>query len=332
MVLVAAVVAIVVVGKDRILSKIRGAASSRVTAAVDQVAGTPASPGDRAAAPGALTLPGLRKALKTAIQMPRDDAQPAAPPPGELEKVSYRAPLGDNAAYVTPVKPGPRRPAILWIHGGFNWGIDDGAWVPAGRDNDQTAIAFRKAGIAEMYPALRGASGNPGNPECFLGEVDDILAAAEFLAARPDVDPRRIYLGGHSTGAVMVLLAAESSTRFRTVFAFGPVADPRQYGESSCVPRGASPEETRPRAPIEFLHEIATPTFIIEGESGNAPVFPMMKKRVGSAPIQFLTIPGATHFSELAASYDVLARAILADTGERPAIQVTVEQIQAAMK
>jgi len=71
---------------------------------------------------------------------------------------------------------------------------------------DRFGRPVRKAGIAELYPALRGASGNPGKPECFLGEIDDILAAADFLARRPDVDPQRIYLGGHSTGGTMVLL------------------------------------------------------------------------------------------------------------------------------
>src|SRR4029079_8280193 len=169
----------------------------------DPAAGKPggaAEPG----APKKLTLPGLRKALKTSIHGERDETPAAEPPAGDLEKVSYDAPLGKNVAYVTPVKPGARLPTIIWIHGGFGWGIDELAWTPAERGNDQTAIAFRKAGIAEMYPALRGGSQNPGSPECFLGEVDDVLAAAEFLAKRPDVDPQRIYLGGHSTGGLMV--------------------------------------------------------------------------------------------------------------------------------
>jgi hypothetical protein len=71
---------------------------------------------------------------------------------------------------------------------------------------------------------------------------------------------------------------------------------------------------------------------VIEGERGNAPVFPMMQKRVGSAPLSFLTIPGATHFNDLAAGCDVIAKAILADTGDTPAIRITVDAIQAAMR
>lgn len=323
---IAAVVALVVINRGRLLAKLRGAASAPVAGVTDK---PDAAPGPT----GVMTLPGLRKALKTTVGEGQRDATPAPEPPaGDLEKVTYDAPLGKNVAYVTPVKSGPKRPAIVWIHGGFGWGIDEGAWTPGPRDNDQSAIGFRKAGIAEMYPALRGGSQNPGHQECFLGEIDDVLAAAELLARRPDVDPRRVYLGGHSTGALIALLAAASTPRFRAVFAFGPVADPRQYGPSSCEPPGISEAEARPRSVIEYLHEIVTPTFVADGAEGNVAVFPMMRKRVGAAPITFLTIPGANHFTALAPEVDAAAKAILADIGDKPAIHLTVEQIQAAMR
>ena len=352
---VVAVIALAVVNKDRLMTKLRGIASSKIASSTDK-SGAADKPGaadksgtdksgaadkssaaDKSGAAGAgeprtLSLPGLRKTLKTTIEGERDESPAPEPPAGDLEKVSYDAPLGKNVAYITPVKPGARGPAIIWIHGGFGWGIDDLAWTPGERANDQSATGYRKAGIAEMYPALRGGSQNPGHPECFLGEIDDVLAAADFLAKRADVDPQRIYLGGHSTGALIALLAAESTTRFRTVFAFGPVADPRQYGKSSCMPAGAGDNETRARSALEFLFEIATPTYVIDGVNGNAGVFPMMKKRSGNAPITYLTIPGADHFSALAPGVDVTAMAILADTGNKPAINITVDAIQAAMR
>lgn len=343
LVIVAAVVALGVVNKDKILARLRGRAESKIASVTGKSAdrspsGNPDRPaaaaGDSApAAPKEMTLPGLRKALKTSISGGERDETPAPEPPaGDLEKVTYDAPLGKNVAYVTPVKPGARRPAIVWIHGGFNFGIDSGCWEPSSRENDQSAAGYRKAGIAEMYPALRGTSGNPGKPECFLGEVDDVLAAADFLARRPDVDPSRIYLGGHSTGGLMVLLSAASTPRFRSVFSFGPVADPRQYGKSSCEPQDPPDNEASARSAIQWLHEIVTPTYIIDGARGNAGVFPMMQKRVGRAPITFLTIPGADHFSALAPGNDVIARAILADTGDKPAIHLTADTIAAAMK
>jgi len=178
-----------------------------------------------------------------------------------------------------------------------------------------------------MFPALRGFSGNRGKPECFLGEVDDILAAAEHLANRPDVDPARIYLGGHSTGGTLVLLAAASTHRFRAVFAFGPVSDPRQYGASGCLPGGKPESEYVARAPVRWIGSIVTPTLVIEGEySGNAEEFPALQKHA-SRVVKFVAIAGADHFSVLAPATEALARAILADTGPKVSITLDIAAI-----
>src|SRR5690349_11046879 len=100
--------------KDVILAKLRGA-SPEVASALDS---TPAkemlervtraagkqSGEQPPAKPGELTLPGLRKALKTTIDGQRDEDPAPDPPAGVLEKVMYDAPLGKNVAYVTPVQ------------------------------------------------------------------------------------------------------------------------------------------------------------------------------------------------------------------------------------
>lgn len=87
----------------------------------------------------------------------------------------------------------------------FEWAIDGGTWAPAPVENAQSARAFRDAGMVRMRPALRGSNDNPGNNKCFPGEVDDRLAAADYLAKRMDVEPSRIYLGGHSTGDTLAI-------------------------------------------------------------------------------------------------------------------------------
>jgi len=312
--------------KQKILDKLQGAGNRATEAAVQATASAPT---------GQYTLPGLRKALKTTVgEGQRDDTPAPEPPAGVLEKVFYDAPLGRNVAYVTPVRPGGARgPAIVWIVGGFGFGIDGGVWEDAPRENDQTAAVFRKAGIAQLFPALRGASQNPGHHECFLGEVDDILAATDLLAKRPDVDPARIYLGGHSTGGTMVLLAAESTSRYRAVFAFGPVGDIRQYGSASCLPAGVSAAEAKARAPMDFLSEIVSPTFIIEGmKSGNGGVFPYLRRKAGKADIHFVEVAGGTHFTTLRPGSEVIVKAILADTGPRPSLDITADAITLAMK
>jgi acetyl esterase/lipase len=229
--------------------------------------------------------------------------------------VTYPAPLGANVAYVTPARSGPKRPAVVWIGGGLDWSIGDLAWRPAPREDDRSARAFREAGLVLMLPALRGSNENPGKNECFLGEVDDLLAAAEHLAAREDVDPARVYLAGHATGATLALLAAASSDRFRAVFAFGPVADARQYGTvtgGGCLPAEAHPEELVLRAPVNFVGSIRTPTFVFEGGTGGgAEAFETLRAAASSA-VSFAVVPGVDSKSILAPGTETIARAILA--------------------
>lgn len=256
-----------------------------------------------------LRLAALRKAHPTQLF-----AAPTPPDSSNLEVAYYDAPLGKNVAYVTRVKEGPKRPAIVWLHGGWDWSISSVAWEPGELNNDQSASVFHRFhNIAQLYPAPRGANDNPGHWECFFGEVDDVLAAAEFLAARPDVDPTRIYLGGHSTGATLALLAAASTRRFSAVFTFGPMDDLRNY-ERSCLPEDVSAEEAELRAPIEFLSDIVSPTFIIEGEHGSRDALERMRARVGSAPVKLIEIPNADHWEVLWPGCSVAARAIQAES------------------
>lgn len=154
-----------------------------------------------------------------------DDA-PATPPAGTFNLVRYPAPPGELAAYLTPAPKGTdKHAAIVWIGGGDSAAIGD-MWSEQDPKNDQSASAFRKAGIVLMVVSLRGGNDNPGEREGLYGEVDDVKAAGDFLARLPYVDPARIYLGGHSTGGTLVLLTMATTTQFRAAFAFGPMATP----------------------------------------------------------------------------------------------------------
>jgi dipeptidyl aminopeptidase/acylaminoacyl peptidase len=184
-----------------------------------------------------------------------------------------------------------------------------------------------------MLPSLRGSNGNPGRNECFFGEVDDIIAAAELVADRPDVDPTRVYLGGHSTGATLAVLAAASTDRFRAVFAFGPVDDPRAYGDIGCLPADASGPEAEVRTPINFVHQIRVPTFLIEGdEMSNGPSVRALRAARGSAPVEQVLVPGLDHFSVLAPGTEAVAAAILADTAATPNIDLDAAAIQSRVR
>jgi acetyl esterase/lipase len=90
--------------------------------------------------------------------------------------------------------------AIVYLHGGFAFGMDD----------YEQAQPFLDAGYAVMFPFLRGENGNPGNFEMLFGEVDDALAAARWLRKQPRIDPMRVAIFGHSMGGAAAELTSLS--------------------------------------------------------------------------------------------------------------------------
>lgn len=251
------------------------------------------------------------------------------PPPGLFDLVRYDAPVGKLAAYLTPdPRDGKRHPAIVWITGGDCNSIDDGVWREGPSSNDQSASAFRKAGIVTMFPSLRGGNDNPGSKEGFLGEVDDILAARDYLARQRFVDPERIYLGGHSTGGTLVLLTAECFDRFRAVFSFGPVEDVAGYPREYTPFDTSSVRELQLRAPGLWLHSIQVPVYVFEGTvDGNLSSLKALERASKNPNVHFLTVNGASHFSILAPTTRLIAEKILRDNGPQPDITFTEDEL-----
>jgi len=89
-------------------------------------------------------------------------------------------------------------PALVFFHGGS----EQNAFFV------EQAQAFRDAGFVVLFPMLRGENGNPGVWELLFGEIDDAAAAVRWIAAQPFVDPSRIYIYGHSTGAAVSLFVS----------------------------------------------------------------------------------------------------------------------------
>jgi acetyl esterase/lipase len=257
---------------------------------------------------------------------PRDPVP--EPPPEVFRKVYYDSPAGKLAAYISQVpEDGKKRPAIIWITGGDCNSIGD-LWSEAPPSNDQTASAYRKAGIVMMFPSLRGGNDNPGIKEAFLGEVDDILSAADYLARQESVDPKRIYLGGHSTGGTLVLLVAESTDRFRAVFSFGPASDVSNY-DSQYIPFDTSnARELELRSPGRWLGSIRSQTFVFEGTNqANLSSLQAMSRATTNPMVRFLPVKGADHFSTLAPTNRLIAQKILQDEGPATNIAFTEEEL-----
>jgi alpha/beta superfamily hydrolase len=295
------------------------------------IAGLAGVGGANAAEP---TLQEARKAHVTQVpQTATPRRRPDSPPGNAFRLIRYPSPAGALAAYLTPAPAqAGKHAAIIWITGGDANSIGD-MWSRADRRNDQSARAFREAGLVMMVPSLRGGNDNPGHREGFYGEVDDVLAAADFLAAQPYVDPQRIYLGGHSTGGTLALLTAETSDRFRAVFAFGPVARVGPAYVTSVLPGGLTdPEELALRSPIRWLSSIRTPVFVFEGAAGpsNAGQVAEMS-RVSANPLaHFYLVAGADHFSVLAPITEVIAGKLGLDVGPRSSLTFSQSELDQA--
>ncbi|WP_285713068.1 alpha/beta hydrolase family protein [Erythrobacter oryzae] len=242
----------------------------------------------------------------------RQRDKPETPPVSWMKLVSYPGPLGPMAAYLAGVpETEERRPAILWISGG-NTAIGD-FWSPQPRANDQSAAAFREAGMVVFYPAVRGLNGNPGQIESYFGELDDLVAATRWLKAQPFVDPDKVYLGGHSSGGTMALLASEYASEWAGVVAFGPVTDPQFYGEGLWGVQPVAAKDAagqRLRAPINWLSSITAPTLVIEGRQGNAGEIAAFTKANGNPKARFHVVEGCSHFSILRPASELVAAAI----------------------
>jgi pimeloyl-ACP methyl ester carboxylesterase len=273
-----------------------------------------------------------RSAFRT--QMSYSGREPGAPtpPPSVFRKINYPSAVGSLAAYLTlDPRDGSQHPAIIWITGGDCNSIGD-VWSASPRNNDQSAAAYRTAGIVMMFPSLRGGNDNPGRHEGFYGEVDDVLAAYGYLSRQPYVDPKRIYLGGHSTGGTLALLTAELRNPFRAVFAFGPVGDVSGY-RTGLLPVDFSkndPRERTLRSPGYWMDSARGAVFVIEGTGapGNISALNAMQRVSQNPALHFISIAGASHFSVLAPSNEVIARKILNDVPSHKQFEMTGAELQ----
>ena len=107
-------------------------------------------------------------------------------------------------------------------------------------------------------------------------DVDDCVAAAQFLAARGDVDPERLAISGGSAGGYTTLAALAFRDVFSagiTMFGIGDLemmARDTHKLESRYLDRlvGPYPEAAelyRQRSPVHFLDQISCPVLVMQG-------------------------------------------------------------------
>lgn len=270
------------------------------------------------ASAGKTSFAQARHGFRTAIVEKDAAKRPLpSPPPHLFVRSDYRNPQNYTlTGYMSPDPgDGKRHPAIIWLTGGDTNSLDD-FWTPGPDANDQSARAFREAGVIMVFVALRGGNGHRSQREWFLGEVDDVLAAAAQLAQISYVDSGQIYLGGHSTGGTLALLVAATGRHFKAVFALGPVASPNGYPQDIVgVDFSAhDPMELKLRSPIHWLDDIGQPTYLIEGTASpsNIAALDELCARSQNPQLHCLRVAGADHFSVIRRATKVIAAQIAA--------------------
>lgn len=289
---------------------------------------SPSSPPSTPVVQTQQTLLEARSGFVTKVVTRGEDAgAPDTPTGDEFKLIHFESPVGPLAAYLTTdPDDGKKHPAIVWITGGDNNSIGD-VWSPSDRDNDQSACAFRKAGIVMMFPSQRGGNDNPGQREGFYGEVDDILAATDHLCKLPYVDPDQIYLGGHSTGGTMVMIVGACSDRYRAIFSLGPVAAALQYGGEYIYCDTNNQKEMNLRSPIYWLQCVKSPMYVFEGgDNGNWGAIQLMLNVNKNEKIQFFKVPGHDHFSVIGPLAEKLAEQVV--NGQIDVTQQTLQELK----
>lgn len=230
--------------------------------------------------PNAEDLATARKGFVTKLKVRGPAPQPFQndKPPPSVKEIEYTS--GDlklkGWLSDTP-NDGRKRPAVVFLHGG--WAFGDGDW--------EDAEPFTKAGFVLFTPMLRGENGNPGTYESFFGEVDDAIAAGNFVASLPNVDADNVFVAGHSVGGVLTCLVSMMPSPYKAAAAFDGYVDMATWAEGSPpmhVPFDRNdPAEVKVRNPMAFVGSVRCPLRLYAGDAGrevNAPLA-MSAKRAG---------------------------------------------------
>lgn len=201
-----------------------------------------------------------RKSFRTKLLRFAPSPQPVteeARIPAGAQKITYASGEWQFTAWVDgPPPDGAKRPAVLFLHGGFAFGGDD----------LEMPQPFRDAGYVVLEPLLRGENGQPGNFTLYYDEVEDVLAAADALAALPYVDSERLFVAGHSAGGTLALLAAMTSNRFRAAASFSATCNQHSQAPAWIPFDTSNTREYEMRSPVAYATSFKCPARLYYGD------------------------------------------------------------------
>ena len=220
---------------------------------------------------------GERRVLRTAFELEVDPAYLSVP-----EAITFPTSDGDvahawfyppaNAGVTGP--PGERPPLVLFNHGGPT------ANSPATLDLGKQYFTSR--GFAVVDVNYRGSNGYGRDymrrlyGKWGVYDVDDCIAAAQYLAARGDVDPARMAIRGGSAGGYTTLCALVFHDVFATGASYFGVGDiealarethklESRYMDQMVAPYPQGIAVYRERSPIHHVDRLKRPLLVLQG-------------------------------------------------------------------
>ena len=157
-----------------------------------------------------------------AISFGRPNYSAPAGAPYRAEEVTVRTPAGHSLAgtLTLPSAPaGARMPAVVTITGSGAQDRDEFIPLAGGvRIFRQVADTLSRRGIAVLRLDDRGVGASGGDPNATSADfADDIRAAVAYLRTRPEIDPARIALVGHSEGGMIAPMVAVSDPQLAAI-------------------------------------------------------------------------------------------------------------------
>jgi dipeptidyl aminopeptidase/acylaminoacyl peptidase len=197
---------------------------------------------------------------------------------GTYESVTYTGAGGDEIQMWVHYPPGfdsrKEYPLFMSIHGGPH-----NAWTDMFhfRWNTPTFAAW---GYVVAWPNFHGSSGfgqefaDSINPDWLTKPYADVIAAAEWLADKPWIDPDRMVAGGGSYGGYLSSILLGKEHPFKALVIHAAVYD--MYAQTSADfavhdqrfgPYWDNPEIYAEISPHVYAAEFDTPSLVIHGQN-----------------------------------------------------------------
>jgi dipeptidyl aminopeptidase/acylaminoacyl peptidase len=166
-----------------------------------------------------------------AIASARRDYSAPAGAPYTAEEVVVRTAAGIrlSGTLTLPRSRGDRVPAIVTITGSGPEDRDEESGALKGyRPFRELADTLGRRGIAVLRLDDRGVNGSDVGPQTVTSKdfADDIRAGVAYLRTRSEIDATRIGLVGHSEGAIIAPMVAQSDGQLRAIVLMAGSASP----------------------------------------------------------------------------------------------------------